>query len=265
MLKKDFKIEDKSSGLCILTNAFDIDQNMLFEYLNWLKQEQEDTFTYLEEDGKKYAINKTGFKFDLNDISQAPERFVDPLCNMSDRKPTAEQCKLISDLEDLIYEVLVEYVKIYDVASTVCWWRSTGHIATYSGGQRIGPHCDDQISWEYGVAPTNEYPKHNNVSINIYLNDGVDSEEELNGTNFLGGDIIFKYAKYRHKPKVGSIAIYPTNYVGTHEVEPITAGKRIAYLGAYLYGTPANGSPIPQVGDSRIWMPNLRKDAGLEY
>ena len=110
MLKKDFKIEDKSSGLCILTNAFDIDQNMLFEYLNLLKQEQEDTFTYLEEDGKKYAINKTGFKFDLNDISQAPERFVDPLCNMSDRKPTAEQCKLISDLEDLIYEVLVEYV-----------------------------------------------------------------------------------------------------------------------------------------------------------
>jgi hypothetical protein len=93
----------------------------------------------------------------------------------------------------------------------------------------------------------------------------VDSEEELNGRNFLGGDIIFKYAKYRHKPKTGSITIYPTNYVGTHEVESVTAGKRIAYLGALLYGTPANASPVPEVGEERIWLQNLKKDAGLMY
>lgn len=74
MLKKDFKIEDKGSGLCVMTNAFDIDQDMLFEYIKWLKQEEEDTFTYLEEDGKKFAINRTGFRFDLSEVREAPEK-----------------------------------------------------------------------------------------------------------------------------------------------------------------------------------------------
>ena len=93
----------------------------------------------------------------------------------------------------------------------------------------------------------------------------MDSEEELNGRNFLGGDIVFKYAKHRHKPKMGSLVIYPTNYVGTHEVDPVTAGKRIAYLGAYLYGTPTHASPVPEIGEERIWLQNLKKDAGLQY
>ena len=87
----------------------------------------------------------------------------------------------------------------------------------------------------------------------------------MDGTNFLGGDIIFKYAKYRHKPKAGSITIYPTNYVGTHEVERVTAGKRIAYLAAILYGTPADSKPVPEAGEARIWLQNLKKDAGLMY
>ena len=265
MIIKDFKIKDIGAGLCIIEDAFDIDQEFLHNYIAWLKQQEEDTFTYIEEDGKRYALNKTGFKFDVDSISMAPERFVDPLCKLSDRKPTEEQQQLIHDLEDLAYKSLVEYCKIYTEASTVCWWRSAGHIATYANGQGIGQHCDDQIPYEYGNHPNNEYPKHGNVSINIYLNDGVESEEELDGTNFIGGNIFFKHAKYTHVPKAGTIAIYPTNYVGTHEVYPVTKGKRIAYLSAISYGTPENGSPIPVDGDSRIWMPNLRKDAGLQF
>lgn len=265
MLIKDFKVKDMGAGLGIIEDAFDIDQEFLNNYIAWLKQQEEDTFTYIEEDGKRYALNKTGFKFDVDSISMAPERFVDPLCKLSDRKPTKEQQQLIHDLEDLVYKSLVEYCKIYTEASTVCWWRSAGHIATYSNGQGIGQHCDDQIPYEYGKPPKNEYPKHGKVSVNIYLNDGVESEEELNGTNFIGGNIFFKHAKYTHVPKAGTIAIYPTNYVGTHEVYPVTKGKRIAYLSAISYGTPENGSPIPVDGDSRIWMPDLRKDAGLQF
>jgi hypothetical protein len=265
MFNKKIILKDLGSGLAIAEDAFDIDQKFLFDYINWLKKQEEDTFTYIEEDGKRYAINRTGFKFDLDSVSMAPERFVDPLCKLSDRKPTEEQQQLIHNLEDLVYKSLVEYCKIYTEASTVCWWRSPGHIATYSNGQSIGQHCDDQIPYEYGKPPKNEYPKHSKVSINIYLNDGVESEEELDGTNFIGGDIFFKHANYTHKPKAGTIAIYPTNYIGTHEVYPVTRGKRIAYLAAISYGTPDNGSPIPVEGESRIWMPNLRKDAGLEW
>lgn len=265
MLKDFLYPQDIGAGLVLIEDAFDLDQKFLFDYINWLKEVEEDTFTYVEEDGKTYAINRTGFKFDPNEVSIAPERFVDPLCKTTDRKPTEQQVKLINDLEDLVYKSLVEYCKLYPEASTVCWWRSPGHIATYSNGQNIGQHCDDQIPFEWGKAPKNEYPKHSKVSVNIYLNNGVYSEDQLDGTNFLGGDITFRHAKFTYKPKAGSLVIYPTNYIGTHAVTPVTAGKRIAYLSAILYGTPENASPIPTPGDGRFWMPNLRKDAGLEF
>lgn len=260
------KMTDIGSGLCVVEDAIEVDQKFLFDYIKMLREEEEKTFTYVVEDGKKYAINRTGFKFDPDAVSLAPSRFIDPLLKMnnsSGRQVTQEQEKFISDLEDLMYRILVEYCKHYPDASTVCWWRGMGHIATYEKGQGIGPHCDDQIPFIFGEKPKNEYPKHSKVSVNIYLNDSVDSLDELNEYNFIGGEITHRHAKHTHKPKAGSAVIYPTNYIGTHEVAPVTAGLRIAYLGSFLYGTPSDG--ITEHGDWRIWMPNLRKDAGLEF
>jgi hypothetical protein len=264
MNKNKLIIQDKGCGLVLFENTFDINQKFLFEYIEWLKQEEENTFTYVEENGKTFAVNKTGFRFDVNSVSLAPERFIDPLCRMSDRKPTKEQIELINQLELLMYDVLVEYCKLYPEAATVCWWRIPGHIATYTDGQQIGPHCDDQISYEFSSVSRNEYPKHSKLSINIYLNTGVEEESSLDGTTYTGGDIYFKYAKYKHKPKMGDILIYPANFIGTHEVAPVLKGKRIAYLGACLYGTPEHFSPKPIESDHRIWLLNLKKDVGLE-
>jgi len=253
------KMTDIGSGLCLAENLFDFNPQDIIDYLSFLRQMEQGTFTYIEENGKKYAINKTGFKFDMDSVNIAPERFTDPLCKGFDQKPTEEQKNLVVFLEDLLYKVLVEYCKIYPDAATVCWWRSAGHFATYSNGQRIGPHCDDQIPHDDSFGITNEYPKHAKVSINIYLNDCVEKEEELNGTNFMGGWIKFRHAKYTHKPKMGTAVIYPANFVGTHEVTPVTHGMRIAYLGSFLYGTPQNAVP----NDGRIWMTNLKKDSGF--
>lgn len=253
------KMTDIGSGLCLAENLFDFNPQDIIDYLSFLRQMEQGTFTYIEENGKKYAINKTGFKFDMDSVRIAPERFTDPLCKGFDQKPTEEQKNLVVFLEDLLYKVLVEYCKIYPDAATVCWWRSAGHFATYSNGQRIGPHCDDQIPHDDSFGVTNEYPKHAKVSINIYLNDCVEKEEELNGTNFMGGWIKFRHAKYTHKPKIGTAVIYPANFVGTHEVTPVTHGMRIAYLGSFLYGTPQNAVP----NDGRIWMTNLKKDSGF--
>ncbi len=260
-MSNNINMVNKGSGVCLVENAIDIDQTFLFNYINYLKQAEEETFTYVEENGVKYAINKTGFKFDIDQVSLAPERFVDTLCLSNGRGVKPEEKAFIQTLENLMYQILVEYCKIYPEAATVCWWRMAGHIATYSNGQHIGPHCDDQMAYEYGKPLRNEYAKHSNVSVNIYLNDSVDNEEDLNGFNYIGGKIKFKYANFTHSPKVGSAVIYPTNYIGTHEVSPVTHGKRVAYLGAFLYGTPDNASE----NDGRIWLPNLKKDAGLEF
>jgi hypothetical protein len=261
MLETNLDMTDVGSGLCVVKNALQIDQQFLFDYIDFLKKAEEETFTYIEENGIKYAINKTGFKFAIDQVSLAPERFVDVLGVMNNRPVTQEQKKFIETLEDLMYRILVEYCKHYPDAATVCWWRRMGHIATYSNGQGIGPHCDDQIAYEYKKSTQNEYPKHSKVSVNIYLNDSVDTVEELNGYNFIGGHITHRHAKHTHKPKSGSAVIYPANFIGTHEVSPVTHGKRVAYLGAFLYGTPDNASE----NDGRIWLPNLKKDAGLEF
>lgn len=253
------KMTDIGSGLCLAEDLFNFNPQDIIDYLSFLRQMEQNTFTYIEENGKKYAVNKTGFKFDMDAVSIAPERFTDPLCKGFDQKPTEEQKNLVVFLEDLFYKVLVEYCKIYPDAATVCWWRSPGHFATYSNGQRIGSHCDDQIPYDDSFGVANEYPKHAKVSINIYLNDCVEKEEELNGTNFMGGWIKFRHAKYTHKPKMGTAVIYPANFVGTHEVTPVTHGMRIAYLGSFLYGTPQNAVP----NDGRIWMTNLKKDSGF--
>jgi hypothetical protein len=262
MMDTRINMTDIGSGLCVVKDCIDVDQEFLFNYINYLREVEEETFTYVEEDGKRYAINRTGFKFDPDGVMLAPNRFIDPLLKWSpNRDVTPEQEQFIADLEDLMYRILVEYCKYYPDASTVCWWRGMGHIATYEKGQNIGPHCDDQIPHEFGKAPASEYPKHSKVSVNIYLNDSVDNVEDLNDYNFLGGEITNRHAKHTHKPKAGSAVIYPTNFIGTHEVAPVTKGLRIAYLGSFLYGTPEHHFE----GDSRIWMPNLRKDAGLEY
>jgi predicted 2-oxoglutarate/Fe(II)-dependent dioxygenase YbiX len=109
------------------------------------------------------------------------------------------------------------------------------------------------------MGASNEYPKHAKVSINIYMNECVESEDQLDGTNFTGGAIRFRHAKYEHKPKMGTAVIYPANYIGTHEVTPVTGGIRVAYLGSFLYGSPENSSP----NDSRIWMKNLKEDCNF--
>jgi len=255
------KVTDIGSGLCLMEDLFDFNPQDIISYIDFLRQMEQGTFTYIEENGKRYAVNKTGFKFDMDSVNIAPERFTDPLCKGYDQKPTEDQKNLVVFLEDLLYKVLVEYCKHYPDAATVCWWRSPGHFATYSNGQRIGPHCDDQIPYEESLGKANEYPKHAKVSINVYLNDCVETEEELDGTNFIGGWIKFRHAKYTHKPKRGTAVIYPANYVGTHEVTPVTHGMRIAYLGSFLYGSPQNAVP----NDGRIWMPNLKKDSGFYF
>ena len=63
-------------GVVICEDVIDVDQNFLFEYMNWIRKNQEDTFTYHEENGIKYAVNKAGFKFNLEDVQRAPQRFL---------------------------------------------------------------------------------------------------------------------------------------------------------------------------------------------
>lgn len=248
-------------GVVICENVIDIDQKFLFEYINWLRKNEEDTFTYFEEDGEKYAVNKTGFKFRLEDIQQAPQRFLDTKGKTLQTEAPKEYVDFVDSLEQAIYQALVEYCCYFPDAATTSWWRPNGHIAGYENGQRIGLHCDDQVPYEWGKETGNQVSMHNSSSINLYLNDCVENESELNSYNYIGGEIHFPNAPFVYKPKAGSVAIYPSSYIGRHEVFPVTKGQRYAYLSIACYGTSFELKEIVgQENPHKHWMPDIIDD-----
>jgi len=236
-------------GVVIIEDAFEVDADLLSRYLTWLGDGNEQTFI-VAEDGT-LAINQTGFKFDVNDMNLAPGRFLDLDGSRANREPTLDLLQFRDKMEEAAYSCLVEYCSYFPDAATTSWWRPSGHIAYYGPGQRIGPHCDDQIPFEWGESPQNQVSIHNNVSINLYLNNY--------GKDYSGGQIRFPQIPYLHSPKVGSAAIYPSNYIGRHEVLPVTSGLRVAFLTMACYGV-SDGMIVGSEMPYRYWMPNLIKD-----
>ena len=100
-------------------------------------------------------------------------------------------------------------------------------------------HSDVSTDYEYGKPhPVDQLATRNIVSVVAYLNDCVDSIEELDGTNFTGGHHYFQYLDIDYKPHKGDILFFPSNYMAAHEVQTITGGWRYSYLGWYCQGTP---------------------------
>jgi len=248
-------------GVVICEDVIDIDQDFLFEYINWLRINEEDTFIYCEEDGEKYAVNKTGFKFKLQDVQQAPQRFLDTKGKNLQVEVPKKYIDFIDRLEEAVYQALVEYCCYFPDAATTSWWRPTGHIAGYEDGQRIGLHCDDQVPYEWGKETGNQVSMHNSSSINLYLNDCVANQEEMNDYTYLGGEIHFPNVPYVYRPKIGSVAIYPSSYIGRHEVYPVMSGHRYAFLSIACYGTSFDQKEkVGQENPHKFWMPEIIND-----
>lgn len=240
-------------GVVVMHDAFKIDKHLLYDYMSWLDEEREDTFRMLE---SGVAVNQTGFKFSLDTVHLAPRRYMDLYGERSGRVAPERFVAFAEFLEQTAYELLVAYCSIFPDAATTAWWRPAGHIATYDPGQRIGRHCDDQIPFEWGERPENQVSMHASTSINMYLNSY--------GEDFSGGEISFPHAGYTHQPIAGSAALYPSNYVGRHEVNPVKSGLRITFLTMACYGISSEDKTEyvgKDMGRQRFWMPNLIEDA----
>jgi hypothetical protein len=57
----------------------------------------------------------------------------------------------------------------------------------------------------------------------------------LNDT-FTGGEMNFKLWDINVSPKAGSALLYPSNYIGAHEVSEVTSGVRWVFLGFLYHG-----------------------------
>jgi len=257
----DMNIKHVGMGIVIIEDLFELDKNLAKDYIEWLKKGQENTFEYRIEDGVEYAFNKTGFKFNAEDIKRAPQRFMDIKgVNRADETNDVFT-NFVDSLELHVYTALVEYCKIFPDAATTAWWRPKGHVAGYSSTQGIGPHCDDQVPFEWGKETGNQNSMHNSTSINIYLNNCVSDISEIDDFNFMGGELNFPHANYKWMPKAGSVAMYPSNYVGRHQVLPVLTGERYAFLTVACYGTSFDQSEVVgEPNEEKIWMPDLIRD-----
>jgi predicted 2-oxoglutarate/Fe(II)-dependent dioxygenase YbiX len=239
-------------GIVEFENVINIDQNFLFDYINYLKSINPYPFDFFEENGQTYAINKTGFKFNIEDIKSAPNRY-----NILFLQQDSAYKEFINKIDEKIYECLVEYCKIFPDAAKTIWWKNSGHIAGYSEGQFIGAHSDSHIEFDFKNAPQNQTPIHNTVSCGLYLNNSVDLDK-LNDHSFVGGEMHFAQAGISYRPKAGGVIMYPSNYIGRHEVKPVTSGNRYVYLQFFSYGK--NDS----INENSIrWLKNLQKDSGI--
>lgn len=242
-------------GVVLCEDVLDVDSDLVNEYSEWLKKNEESSFTYYEEYGVEYAKNRTGFKFRIDEISLAPQRFLDLGGELVDSSPKKEWIDFIEKCEDAIYMALVEYCRYFPDAATTAWWRPRGHIAAYENGQCIGAHCDDQIPFEWNTRPSNQVSIHNSTSVNLYLNNY--------GKDYEGGQLNFPSIPYSHEPKAGDVIMYPSNYIGRHEVLPVTSGKRLAFLTMACYGVDLQNQEefIGMENPYKFWMPELIKDS----
>ena len=204
--------------------------------------------------GQDGFINRSGYFFTKNSIDEMPWRG-----SMVHQNSAPHVIATLDYIEDVRDKCLIKYLHHFPLAGKCIWWKIKSHIVAYPKGAFLGMHSDVSTDYEYGKPhPVDQLATRNSVSVVAYLNDCVDSEEELDGTNFTGGYHYFEYLDIAYKPHKGDILFFPANYIAAHEVQTVTGGVRYSYLGWYCQGTPNSAvrenviDPIDQPEAARI-------------
>jgi len=206
-----------------------------------------------------YATNKSGHRFNIEDINRNCSRITD----FYEHFTTSEIKDYFINCENIIYKTLLEYGSIYPMVIPCIWWKTVGHVLAYGASSDLGLHCDNDINYQPRFEPDYQLGIRHVLAAITYFNTSVD---QYDGENFVGGEINFPYAEVSYSPSAGDILMFPANFVATHEVSEITAGERYAYLEYFGQGSsdPERGISIVDPRDDlfggQVWLHELFED-----
>jgi hypothetical protein len=236
----EYKVEDLGGGVLVFRGAVKFEEEPVYQYLDERasKSHQHRWEYIVAEDGETYGINEDGFRYKPEDIPSTPVRILHPI----DASTPENVKKFFFDIEETIYKCLIRYVDYFPLIVGCLWWKNRGHILRYEDQGILGAHCDNDTNYKVtqGVRymPKGQMAARQTCGALVYLNDCVDSEEELNGRNFIGGHLHFFHLGIEYKPQKGDIVFFPTNYMASHEVDRMTSGVRYSYLSFFGQGSP---------------------------
>jgi hypothetical protein len=264
----NIKCEILGPGVVVFRNAFEINQDLILGYIDGKAEEaHKERWKYIEVDGEKYGINEDGFRYRMVDVPATPVRLLDPVT----KETPTDVSNFFYYLEDQIYKCLIKYIDHYPLMIGSIWWKTRGHILRYGDGGRLGCHADNDTNYKVtkGVRymPKGMVASRQTCGALVYFNDNVETEQELNGKNFTGGNLRFVHLGISYKPQKGDIIFFPTNYVASHDVESMGKGVRYSYLTFFGQGDNDLKAGIVVVEEKKshkwcppVWFDNIYDD-----
>jgi len=226
-------------GVVCFRNAFNPNKELIMPWADrnaQLAHEQRWKY-HTDSSGQKYAVNEDGNKFSIEQIEEVPIRVLQPVQHGTE----PEVIEIFQNWEDQIYKCLIKYIHRFPFALGTIWWRSRGHLLRYDEGDYLGIHNDNDSNYRATngerFVPKGQVQMRQVVAVMAYINDCVSSTSELDGTNYIGGELFFPYLDIEHQAKSGDIVIFPCNFMATHGVHTVTHGKRYGYLEFFSQGS----------------------------
>jgi hypothetical protein len=251
-------------GVVCFPNSIEVDQDLVVPYFASLKEKAlKDDYTIVHDnDSEPYAVNRSGHRYEIDDIQKSASHIMDFINEDSPKELVAffEKC------EKVIYDHLLMYIEMYPHVLPNIWWTETGHVAAYGAGSSMGTHNDNEVNYQVGFEPDLQLATRHVLSALLYLNSSVGSQEKLGKYEYNGGELEFVYANALHQPKSGDLLIFPSNYLGTHEVKPCLSGERYVYISYFSHGSAHSergvqpGPSVPVGKQSQVWLPTIVDD-----
>jgi hypothetical protein len=222
-----------------IDNNIDILSIGLLEYKNAISNPY-DLINKIEQLDKKIIENKNKtslrswsnwhYGYNKNNPSICFSKYVPEKKDINPKDYFYNEQKEISEiLHSSIDKSIFKYFDVYPRAEkNVLSKEKFAKILKYSAGDKMPAHSDHGTTSRV-------------ISLILYLND-----------DYYGGEITFPYLNISIKPSAGSVLMFPSNFIYTHEVKEITDGYRYSFP-VWFHNIERQMLPMSSKNPEGIW------------